>query len=222
MEGGLGGVHIPPISDCNHKLSRDYGVLNEEEGTAQRALFMIDPKGVVRSITVNDADDGRSVDEAQRVLDALVFKDEYGEDCGVDWKKGDKDIDITDKSHVEGSVDLYKKSWSDWARPKLTRAWSGTSQRSVSSNIVNRLRADSNDRVAPPSINGGNSGYYSALSSGQQSPLISPTSAMSVEGRRLPSPMEPQLDEAIIQQRVENLQAAMQNRGQSQGVGVAN
>ncbi|KAI7391046.1 thioredoxin-like protein, partial [Hortaea werneckii] len=127
MEGGLGGVHVPLISDCNHRLSRDYGVLIQEEGVAQRALFIIDPKGVVRSITVNDADVGRSVDEAQRVLDALKFKDEFGEGCPVDWKKGDAGINTT--TPLEGKLEL-KKSWSEWARPKLQRAWSGTSARS--------------------------------------------------------------------------------------------
>ena len=44
LEGGLGGVHVPMISDSNHKLSRNYGVLDEEEGVAQRALFIIDPR----------------------------------------------------------------------------------------------------------------------------------------------------------------------------------
>ncbi|KAF2172038.1 hypothetical protein M409DRAFT_31320, partial [Zasmidium cellare ATCC 36951] len=101
MEGGLGGVHVPLISDTNHKLSRDYGVLIEEEGVAQRALFIIDPKGNVRNITVNDADVGRSVEEAKRVLDALIFKDEFGEGCPIDWKKGDKGIDVASKTRIE-------------------------------------------------------------------------------------------------------------------------
>lgn len=95
MEGGLGGVHVPLISDCNHALSKKYGVLIEEEGVAQRALFIIDPKGVARSITINDVDVGRSVDEAQRVLDALRFKDEFGEGCPVDWKQGQPGIDVS-------------------------------------------------------------------------------------------------------------------------------
>ncbi|KAF2770301.1 tryparedoxin peroxidase [Teratosphaeria nubilosa] len=103
MEGGLGGVHLPLISDCTQKLCRDYGVLIEEEGVAQRALFIIDPKGRIRSITVNDADVGRSVDETQRVLDALVFKDEFGEGCPVDWKKGEKGINT--HVPVEGKIE---------------------------------------------------------------------------------------------------------------------
>ena len=49
--GGLGGVNIPLLSDKNHSLSRDYGVLIEEEGIALRGLFLIDPRGLVRQVS---------------------------------------------------------------------------------------------------------------------------------------------------------------------------
>lgn len=44
QDGGLGPVDIPLLADTNHTLSRDYGVLIEEEGIALRGLFIIDPK----------------------------------------------------------------------------------------------------------------------------------------------------------------------------------
>lgn len=86
--GGLGQIAIPLLSDRSHRLARDYGVLIEEEGVAQRALFFIDPLGVIRGSTVNDANVGRSVDETKRLLAALKFTDEFGEGCPVDWKSG--------------------------------------------------------------------------------------------------------------------------------------
>lgn len=221
-EGGLGGVHVPLVSDCNHQLSRDYGVLIEEQGVAQRALFIIDPKGVVRSITVNDAEVGRSVDEAQRVLDALAFKDEFGEGCPVDWKKGDKGIELASPSQTEGQLQL-KKSWSGWARPKLQRAWSGASQRSISS-MMSGSRVD----LTTP-IDTGNAGKtpyhatFASAGSAQHSPLLSPTSTpVFLKNWHLSSghSMQSQMEEAIVQQqqRLDNLQASMQN----QGVGVSN
>lgn len=224
MEGGLGGVHVPLISDCDHQMSRDYGVLIEDHGIAQRALFIIDPKGIVRAITVNDADVGRSVDETQRVLDALVFKDEFGEGCPVDWKKGDKGISTV--VHLEGKLEL-KKSWSEWARPRLQRAWSGASQRSIGSIMTNANGITSSGRfgadapLSPRSNNndgasiysgGWNSGYQSPHASGQPSPSIVPTSVAR-------SQMEEQMSEAMAAQKMENLQAAMQNQGV---IGVAN
>ena len=132
MDGGLGGVHVPLLSDCNHKISRDYGVLVEDEGVAQRALFIIDPKGIVRFTSIHDADVGRSVDEIQRIVDALAWKDQFGEGCPANWQKGDAGIKTAELTKVEGPAEL-KKSWSEWARPKLVRALSGASQRSSAS-----------------------------------------------------------------------------------------
>ena len=50
--GGLGpDLKLPLIADRNQKISRDYGVLIEEEGIALRGLFIIDPKGILRYVT---------------------------------------------------------------------------------------------------------------------------------------------------------------------------
>lgn len=49
-DGGLGNVQFPLLSDKNHRLSRDYGVLIEDEGIALRGLFLIDPAGIVRQV----------------------------------------------------------------------------------------------------------------------------------------------------------------------------
>ena len=49
-DGGLGHIQIPLLSDKNHSLSRNYGVLLEDEGIALRGLFIIDPHGIVRQV----------------------------------------------------------------------------------------------------------------------------------------------------------------------------
>jgi alkyl hydroperoxide reductase subunit AhpC len=54
-------------------ISKDYDVLIEEEGIALRGLFIIDPKGTLRQITVNDLPVGRSVDETVRLIKAFQF-----------------------------------------------------------------------------------------------------------------------------------------------------
>lgn len=78
-DGGLGKINIPLLSDKNHSIAKDYGVLIEEEGIALRGLFLIDPNGIVRQITINDLPVGRSVDETLRLIDAFQFTDKYGE-----------------------------------------------------------------------------------------------------------------------------------------------
>ncbi|CAG2066723.1 unnamed protein product, partial [Timema podura] len=85
QSGGLGPLNYPLLSDFNKTISRDYGVLVEEEGVALRGLFIIDPKGILRQITVNDLPVGRSVDETLRLVKAFQFVEEHGE--GATWVK---------------------------------------------------------------------------------------------------------------------------------------
>ena len=50
--GGLGpDLKLPLIADRNMAISRDYGVLIEEEGIALRGLFIVDPKGTLRYVS---------------------------------------------------------------------------------------------------------------------------------------------------------------------------
>lgn len=51
-QGGLGDMKIPLLSDLNKQISKDYGVLVEDGSVALRGMFIIDPKGVLRQITV--------------------------------------------------------------------------------------------------------------------------------------------------------------------------
>lgn len=44
-----------------------------------RGLFVIDDKGVLRQITINDLPVGRSVDETLRLVQAFQHTDKYGE-----------------------------------------------------------------------------------------------------------------------------------------------
>jgi alkyl hydroperoxide reductase subunit AhpC len=62
---------IPIISDETRKLSRDYEVLldsGDDAGIPLRGLFIIDPKGILKQVTINDLPVGRSVDEILRLL----------------------------------------------------------------------------------------------------------------------------------------------------------
>lgn len=105
QDGGLGKVNIPLIADTNHSLSRDYGVLIEEEGIALRGIFLIDPKGTLRQITINDLPVGRSVDESLRLVEAFQFTEKYGEVCPANWTEGAATI----KPDVAQSKEYFSK-----------------------------------------------------------------------------------------------------------------
>ena len=87
---GLGGLNFPLGADLTHKVSRDYGVLIEEEGIALRGLFIIDPEGELKYQVVNHNDVGRSVDETLRVLQAL----QSGGLCPANWKPGQQTLSV--------------------------------------------------------------------------------------------------------------------------------
>jgi peroxiredoxin (alkyl hydroperoxide reductase subunit C) len=89
-KGGIEGVEYPLVSDINKHIARHYQVLKEEEGVAYRGLFLIDKQGIVRHQLVNDLPLGRSVEEALRMVDALIFYENHGEVCPANWKLGAK------------------------------------------------------------------------------------------------------------------------------------
>jgi peroxiredoxin (alkyl hydroperoxide reductase subunit C) len=89
-EGGIKGIEYPLISDITKEVSRAYGTLNEEEGISYRGLFLIDKDGIVRHELINDLFLGRSIDEAMRVLDALICHEVNGEVCPANWQEGEE------------------------------------------------------------------------------------------------------------------------------------
>lgn len=87
-EGGLGNIQIPLLSDLTHTISKNYGVYLENLGHSLRGLFIIDTKGILRQITMNDLPVGRSVDETLRLVQAFQYTDTHGEVCPAGWKPG--------------------------------------------------------------------------------------------------------------------------------------
>ena len=85
IEGNLGKLNHPLASDKTRVVSRDYGVLLEEEGIALRGLYIIDPEGIVQYSAVHGLDVGRNVDEVIRVLKAIQTKGLVP----ANWKEGD-------------------------------------------------------------------------------------------------------------------------------------
>ena len=73
-KGGLGEMKIPIIADITKKIATEYGVLIEDgpdAGIPLRGLFIINPSGILRQITMNDLPVGRSVDETIRLIQAF-------------------------------------------------------------------------------------------------------------------------------------------------------
>jgi alkyl hydroperoxide reductase subunit AhpC len=87
---GLTDIHYPVIADPSQELTRLYGVLDCDDGSALRATFIIDPEGIVRHASVTDPSVGRSPEETLRILKAL----RTGELCPVSWQPGEPTLRI--------------------------------------------------------------------------------------------------------------------------------
>lgn len=90
-KGGLGKINVPILADIDRKLGTAYGCLLDT-GFHCRATYIIDNKGIIRHLSMNDPPVGRSVDEVLRLVQAYQYTDTHGEVCPANWKKGDKTI----------------------------------------------------------------------------------------------------------------------------------
>jgi peroxiredoxin (alkyl hydroperoxide reductase subunit C) len=73
------------LADVKRELCTALGILDPQEGVAQRATFVVDPHHTIRFVSVNDLNVGRNPEEVLRVLDAL----QTDELCPCNWHKGD-------------------------------------------------------------------------------------------------------------------------------------
>ncbi len=60
-----------PLIHAKHDWANQLGIIHKGAGVALRATFIVDPEGIIRFVSVNDLNQGRSVPEILRSLDAL-------------------------------------------------------------------------------------------------------------------------------------------------------
>ncbi len=97
-------VKYPMGSDPTGKLSRTFGVYDENSGLALRGAFVISPDGVLFNSEVNFYNLGRNVEELLRKVQANIhLAVNAGEGCPAQWKKeGDKTL--TPSAKMVGKV----------------------------------------------------------------------------------------------------------------------
>ncbi len=103
-EGGIGQVRFPLVADLSKQIARDFDVLLDET-VALRGSFLIDTDGTVRHAVINDLPLGRNIDEMLRMVDAMLFTNEYGEVCPAGWHKGEEGM----KPSTDGVAQYLEK-----------------------------------------------------------------------------------------------------------------
>ena len=118
-------VNFPLIEDIKMEVAKAYGMIqpNEDSTKAVRAVFFIDPKGIIRTIIYYPLSLGRNFDELYRVLIALQAADAFNIATPADWRPGD-DVIIptagscgTAKDRMDGKEDMKCYDWFFCTRP---------------------------------------------------------------------------------------------------------
>ncbi|AOH43386.1 peroxiredoxin [Anaerolineaceae bacterium oral taxon 439] len=84
-------VRFPLIEDITMEVATKYGMIQPGESStrAVRAVFVIDPKGVIRTIIYYPLSLGRNFDELYRVVVGLQTADAFDVALPADWRPGD-------------------------------------------------------------------------------------------------------------------------------------
>lgn len=82
-------IQYPMLGDPTGVISRNFGVMIEEEGLALRGTFVINPEGVIKVCEIHDLGIGRDAKELLRKVQAAQYVANHpGEVCPASWKPG--------------------------------------------------------------------------------------------------------------------------------------
>ncbi len=107
-------VNFPLIDDITMEVAKKYGMIQPGESStkAVRAVFFIDPKGVIRAIIYYPLSLGRNFDELYRVIIALQAADVFSVATPADWQPGD-DVIVPAPSTVPGARERMESKQPD-------------------------------------------------------------------------------------------------------------
>lgn len=93
---GLSDVEVtfPLIEDIGMDVATQYGMImpGEDNTKAVRAVFVIDPAGIVRAMIYYPLSTGRNFDEILRLIQALQTADAFDVATPADWRPGERVI----------------------------------------------------------------------------------------------------------------------------------
>jgi peroxiredoxin (alkyl hydroperoxide reductase subunit C) len=86
----IGKIQYPLIGDPTHVISKNFDVLIEADGIADRGTFVINPEGLIKIVELNDGGVGRDASELLRKIKAAQYVAAHpGEVCPAKWKEGE-------------------------------------------------------------------------------------------------------------------------------------
>lgn len=125
-------VPFPVIADLDQKVARSFGMVHEavSDTATVRAVFVIDPKNLIRAIIYYPMSLGRNVDEIVRIVDALQTADANACSTPANWKPGESVIVPAPATQADAERRVAAKEFevSDWYISKKKLAAAGGQQ----------------------------------------------------------------------------------------------
>ncbi|GIU49823.1 MULTISPECIES: alkyl hydroperoxide reductase subunit C [Shewanella] len=89
----IGKINYPMIGDPTGAITRNFGVMIEEDGLALRGTFVMNPEGEVKVAEIHDLGIGRSASELVRKIQAAQYVASHdGEVCPAAWQPGEETL----------------------------------------------------------------------------------------------------------------------------------
>jgi len=112
-------VPFPIIADPQGNVAKRLGMLHAESAThTVRAVFIVDDKGVIRTILYYPLNVGRLIDEILRIVKALQIVDKYGRAMPANWPNNEligKSVIVPPAATIQEAEERLKKfTCYDW------------------------------------------------------------------------------------------------------------
>lgn len=145
-------ITFPVIDDVGMKTAKKYGMIhpNASDTHAVRAVFIIDPVGIIRAILYYPASTGRNFDEIKRMVVALQTADAFKVSTPADWRPGD-DVLVS----APGTSNDMRRTMQNMSNPDRTRdikAWFLIFKPLAADDITEKLQRKQNTKKKPKNI----------------------------------------------------------------------
>jgi peroxiredoxin (alkyl hydroperoxide reductase subunit C) len=89
----IGKIQYPMIGDPTGEITRNFEVMRDGQGLADRGTFVIDPDGIIQVVEITAEGIGRNATELVRKVRAAIYVREHpNEVCPAKWEEGDETL----------------------------------------------------------------------------------------------------------------------------------
>ncbi len=89
----IGKIKYTMIGDPTGQITRNFEVMREDQGLADRGTFVIDPNGIIQAVEITAEGIGRDASDLLRKVKAAQYVAAHpGEVCPAKWKEGEKTL----------------------------------------------------------------------------------------------------------------------------------